>query len=321
MKLRARLACLVVVVIAASRAIAADDPPKWADIRSFAYQLQNADLDAIGKTTFQLAVIDYSADGSAERRYTTAQIAALQHSPGGAKRVLAYLSIGEAENYRFYWHKDWRPGVPVWLGSENPEWKGNFKVRYWDPAWQKIAIEYLDKIIDAGFDGVYLDCVDSFEYWGPDGESKLNRASAQRDMADFVLAIGAHARRERGKADFAVFPQNGEALERFADYVEAVTGIGREDVFFNGNKRCKGRDVNEVTRYLDQFLQAKKLVLTIDYPTRDELIEEDYRLASTKGYVPCVTVRALDRLVVHPGHDPGSTTRPSSNPSHSRRTK
>jgi cysteinyl-tRNA synthetase len=275
----------------------------WLDIRNFTYQLQNADLGAIGKTAFQLVVIDYSADGSADRRYTPQQITALQHSPGGAKRVLAYLSIGEAENYRFYWHKDWHPNSPAWLGPENPEWKGNFKVRYWEKDWQKIVVGYLDQIIDAGYDGVYLDCVDSFEYWGPEGESKLNRESAAREMADFVLALAAHARRDRNKPEFAVFPQNGEALCKFPDYLAAITGIGREDVFFDGDKRNKGRDVDETTRYLDQFLRAKKLVLTIDYPTKAELIEEDYRRSLAKGYVPYVTVRALDRLVINKGHE------------------
>ncbi len=277
---------------------------KWADVRSFTYQLQDADLDAIGRTKFELVVIDYSADGSEAKRFTAAQIAALQHSAGGAKRVLAYLSIGEAEDYRFYWDKSWRPasGTPGWLDTENPEWKGNYKVRYWDPDWQKIVMQYLDLVIDAGFDGVYLDCVDSFEYW--DGESKVHRKTAPREMADFVLAIAKHARVDRKKPEFAVFPQNGEALAKFGDYLDAVNGIGREDVFFDGNKRVKGRDVDEATRYLDVFKKAGKLVMTIDYPTKAALIEEDYKRSGEKGYVPYVTVRGLDRLVINKGHEP-----------------
>ncbi|MCD6345902.1 MAG: hypothetical protein J7L96_00635 [Bacteroidales bacterium] len=35
--------------------------------------------------------------------------------------------------------------------------------------WKKILLEqedsYLDKIMAAGFDGVYLDIIDAFEYW------------------------------------------------------------------------------------------------------------------------------------------------------------
>lgn len=39
----------------------------------------------------------------------------------------------------------------------------------WDENWQAIIYgnddSYLKKIIDAGFDGVYLDIIDAFEYF------------------------------------------------------------------------------------------------------------------------------------------------------------
>jgi len=42
-------------------------------------------------------------------------------------------------------------------------------VQYWDTEWQEIIYgnseSYLKKIIDAGFDGVYLDIIDAFEYF------------------------------------------------------------------------------------------------------------------------------------------------------------
>ncbi len=52
---------------------------------------------------------------------------------------------------------------------ENPNWPGNYKVRYWDPEWQAIIFEYEDKILNAGFDGVYLNIIDAFEYWEDNG--------------------------------------------------------------------------------------------------------------------------------------------------------
>ena len=47
--------------------------------------------------------------------------------------MIAYSSIGEAEDYRYYWRAEWEDDVPTWLAAENKDWKGNFKVRYWDP--------------------------------------------------------------------------------------------------------------------------------------------------------------------------------------------
>lgn len=88
---------------------------------------------------------------------------------GGRRLVIAYMSIGEAESYRYYWQSGWKKGNPVWLLDENPDWEGNFKVKYWDPEWQKLLIRssdsYLSRILAADFDGAYLDLVDAFEYF------------------------------------------------------------------------------------------------------------------------------------------------------------
>ena len=60
-------------------------------------------------------------------------------------------------------------GKPYFLAEENPDWEGNYKVKYWNTDWQNIIYgnnnAYVKKIIDAGFDGVYLDIIDAFEYF------------------------------------------------------------------------------------------------------------------------------------------------------------
>ena len=62
----------------------------------------------------------------------------MQRKPdGGARIVLAYLSIGEAEDYRSYWQRDWSVSPPAWLGAENPDWPGNYAVNYWDEAGRR----------------------------------------------------------------------------------------------------------------------------------------------------------------------------------------
>ena len=105
-------------------------------------------------------------------------------SPETAKRVVAYISLGEAENYRWYWKGRWNKAKnrPAWIGPVNPDWDGNFKVEYWDPVWQQIAKWNIDKMIDAGYDGVFFDVVDAYEFWQP------TRPSAGTDMANCVSA-------------------------------------------------------------------------------------------------------------------------------------
>ena len=53
--------------------------------------------------------------------------------------------------------------------TNNPNWAGNYKVKYWNSDWQNIIYgndnSYLKKIINTNFDGVYLDIIDAFEYY------------------------------------------------------------------------------------------------------------------------------------------------------------
>jgi cysteinyl-tRNA synthetase len=58
---------------------------------------------------------------------------------------------------------------------------------------------YLDRILDAGFDGVYLDLVDAFEDWVPREEGDSGWPRAEQDMVDFVRAIADHARVTHGR--------------------------------------------------------------------------------------------------------------------------
>jgi cysteinyl-tRNA synthetase len=144
-----------------------------------AYSDKKHFLSALNRTNYDLIVIDAFVDGGLGPDWLEAEdIRSLKRKAGGGSRlVICYLSIGEAEDYRYYWDRNWdrnrdgRPdaGAPLWLAGENPHWQGNYKVRYWDAGWQAILFggeeSYLDQILSRGFDGVYLDIIDAFEYF------------------------------------------------------------------------------------------------------------------------------------------------------------
>jgi len=137
-------------------------------ITSDLYGIEDDFLNAIQGTDYDVMIMDPFFDGTAQ--FNSADISALKiKSGGGVRLVIAYMSIGEAENYRYYWQPEWTSNPPSWLAEENPDWPGNFKVRYWEEDWQNMIFgnddSYLRKIIDSGFDGVYLDIIDAFEYF------------------------------------------------------------------------------------------------------------------------------------------------------------
>ena len=126
-------------------------------------------LERLATSPYDLLIIDLFFDDQ-EHPLTADDIQHLRFKPDGTQRLLiAYLSIGEAESYRYYWQADWNSNRPYWMEQENPEWEGNYKLRYWEQDWKDILIgnkdSYLKKIVDAGFDGVYLDVVDAYEYF------------------------------------------------------------------------------------------------------------------------------------------------------------
>ncbi len=274
------------------------DPPggnaTFGPPQTVVYQLQNYDLDALEAVGADIYIIDYSWEGDDESMFTSEEVARLQNS----SKVLSYISIGEAEDYRWYWQDSWAEGDPSWLGATNPEWEGNYKVRYWDPDWQEIVLEYIDSIMDSGFNGIYLDIIDAYEYWGPDGESGLERATAEQDMVDFVISISEYAKAV--DPDFLVYPQNGEALGGHPEYIAAVDGIGREDVWYNDDDVQD--DTNTTLGYLELFSDAGKHVIVIDYPTDTELIADFCGKAEALGYSSYPGVRDLDEIRSSPDH-------------------
>ncbi|MGL6162575.1 endo alpha-1,4 polygalactosaminidase [Microbulbifer sp.] len=151
-----------------------EDIEQLSDARNFLYLInpwlsstRQELVNDISITNYDVIIMDFFFDGV---EYTPAQIEQLKEKRNGGKRLLiAYMSIGQAEDYRYYWQSHWPSNQPVWLEKEDPDWDGNYYVEYWDQDWQELIYgednAYLDRIIEAGFDGVYLDRIDAFEYF------------------------------------------------------------------------------------------------------------------------------------------------------------
>jgi cysteinyl-tRNA synthetase, unknown class len=137
-------------------------------INNEAYASKQDFINAVTSSNYDLLVMDlFFWDGS---EFSISEIDQLRSKANGGKRMLVcYMSIGEAEAYRYYWKAEWNSSKPSWLAAENPSWPGNYKVKYWEKEWQDLIYgndnSYLKKIMQNGFDGVYLDIIDAYEYF------------------------------------------------------------------------------------------------------------------------------------------------------------
>ncbi|WP_417584893.1 MJ1477/TM1410 family putative glycoside hydrolase [Pelagibacterium sp.] len=267
-----------------------------AGVGSWTYQLQGIDLHVLAASNYDLVVIDYSRNGTAAQTFSATEIANLRTKPDGSRRiVLSYLSIGEAEDYRFYWQDDWAQDRPTWLFAANPEWEGNYDVRFWDPDWQAIIFgeptSYLDQIMAAGFDGVYLDRVDAFERPDP----QLKRAQRESEMVNFVTALAIYARAK--DPDFIIMPQNGEELLATPSYRRTIDGLAKEDLLFGAehdNQRNRLGTVRASLELLSRLTAEGKPVFVSEYLSASSDVAQAREDAATLGVLLFIGDRELD---------------------------
>ncbi len=123
-------------------------------------------LRRLQATNFDLLIIEPFWGHSV---LTPAEVASLQRKANGGRRlVIAYFNIGAAEKWRYYWQPDWRVGEPKWLKKPYEGYPDEVWVEFWHEEWQRIIWKgedsYLQKLIEAGFDGAYLDNVEAYYF-------------------------------------------------------------------------------------------------------------------------------------------------------------
>ena len=247
--------------------------------------------------------------------FSPEQLRLARSKPDGSRRlVLAYLSIGEAERYRFYWKPEWFDAdkKPAWLGAVNTVWDGNYLVQFWDPEWQRLIYgspeSYLERIKAAGFDGIYLDRADVHSEW-----TKSN-PQAQKEMESFIVGLAAAAR--IGDPYFLVVMQNAEELVASKPVLGSIDAIAKEDLFYGIDHNASPNAADEVDWSLAQLRlarKARKKVLVVEYLSEADKAATARRRAEVEGFVVHFTSRDLGRLVVN-GPDQAPTVEVQSQP-------
>ena len=245
--------------------------------------------------------------------------------PKYRKLVLAYVDIGQAEEWRLYFKDDWRPPTafgpasPDFMIGEDPDgWAGNYPVAFWDTRWKGIIIyntnvnnNVLNTILDLGFDGIYMDWVEAYDDEGVIKRGKRDGKDPAFEMVKFVGEIKKYARMRN--ADFLIVPQNAPYLIEDADgYLDVIDAIAQEDLSFSGGgdtdwddpesgdvktprgsgEWCRG----DLARVLLTYKNSGKPVFTVDYCISLKNTNEAWEYSLSKGFVPFVSRTPLDRI-------------------------
>ena len=211
-------------------------------------------LDEIMNSNASLFIIDYSSDGTDKKAFTKTQIDNLRNS---GKTILAYLNVGAAENWRYYWKK-LDKGIIL---SPLQGWQGEYYVKYWYDSWISIVKEYLGKIVNAGFDGVMFDWVNIYMSQTLQIDTKKSQRDLKYAMADTLRKVMS----TYPNLKYA-FVNGDDLLVEFPDLIKYVRYVVVESVFFSNLKSKVGtQEFENRIKTLTTLTQQNVIVLSVEY--------------------------------------------------------
>lgn len=190
-------------------------------------------------------------------------------------KVVAYLSIGEAE-----------PNHPVpkdWILGQNPNW-GSYFVDARKPGWQEWVLGQAKSYLERGFDGLFLDTLDTADLFPEVGPGLVALVRKLREAFPKAILV-----QNRG---FRLLPETATLI----DAVMYENFSAMYDFKAKAYGPVEG-DPSVVLPYAKRGL----VVLTMDYalPEQEDLVRRAYVRAREFGFIPYVSVIALDRVFLH----------------------
>ncbi len=251
---------------------------------AFIDQLQGANYSTLSSTNFEVGIVDPDSSG-----LTSPQISSLESS---GKTLLAYLSIGLANNYRSYWQPSWNTSPPSFILGAATSWPGAYYVAFWSPEWQQIVINQAVALAQQGYDGVDLDVVDVYllaNLAAADG----GVANARADMVKFIEAISVATKAvnpnfkivQNNALDLLTINPDDPTSATNTAYLSYIDGVLAESTFYlPDNSTPSWSSFN--LQYAAHAVAAGKTVFSIDYPSSAAAQQDYINQAIANGFVP-----------------------------------
>ena len=207
--------------------------------------------------------------------------------------LIAYVSLGQAENYRAYWPKVEKE---PWIIKKDPHWSGSYWVDVRNPRWRALILyEVIPQIIAQGFDGLFMDTLDT----ASDLEeiSPTEYFGSAKAMAEFVKEI--HETYPKllliSNNAYEILPQIAPYLNGFlVEGINSILDLNKGGITFVDPERRENR-----IQILHKLMREYKLpVFTLDYVGQnDRASAERCFIESRKlGFKPYVSEADRDRI-------------------------
>jgi cysteinyl-tRNA synthetase len=328
-------------------AVQAAEPLPLSQVQYWAYQIQQLDsagaVDELAASRYDMLVIEptvtHNWNFDAKDMVQTLK-ASKAYDGIHRKLVIAYIDIGQAEEWRWYWH-----GRPTYEGSTKPcseiiaeiqswapwvvacdpdGWGGNYPVAYWYPAWKEIVIggtqlgagigsvyfdSLLDEVIQDGFDGVYLDWVEAWEMPAIQQRADEEGRDVGTEMLKFLQAIKNYGK--QFNPSFLVIQQNSSELINevgVSKLRSAVDAIAQEGVWWEGDATDNWDDESGFDQpsgnedyYLPRLRKYRDTGFTVFVcEYANNEAADAYNKAKNEGFVAYATHRPLNQLTATP---------------------
>ena len=210
---------------------------------------------------------------------TPAELAVVHQS---ATLVVAYLSVGEAEPDRA-WYKDGRVDQ-AWILGKNENW-GSFFVDAGQPGWQKLMVDLAGESIRQGYDGVFLDTVDTVDVYPKTKAGMI--ALIQQLRAAYPQAL-------------LVMNRGFSVVKEVAGDVDAVMFEDLSTTYNFESKTYAYADDTATALAMATLSQNTSMpILALDYapPDNPGMAYRAVQVARSYGFIPAVSVIDLDKIV------------------------
>ena len=224
-------------------------------VKYWAYNIQDCDTgrqrDELVGTHFDLYVLEPVVTEKGQKNFAIKNLVndirqANIRNRGVDPIILAYIDIGQAEAWRWYYDESWEVGDPEWIVAADPDdWEDCYPVAYWYPMWENIVIygnqgrSMVEESLKAGFDGIYMDWVEGFSDDNVIAKAEEDGIDPAVAMFNFIEKIRNYARigSPNYKADYLVVAQNASDLyqENPSRYRQLIDAIALEAIWYDGS--------------------------------------------------------------------------------------